>query len=34
MTVAMLGELLHQPTVRLRHDPDAAARVREVFGIE
>jgi glutamyl-tRNA reductase len=34
MTVAMLGELLHGPTVRLRHDPDAAARVREVFGIE
>jgi glutamyl-tRNA reductase len=34
MTVAMLGELLHGPTLRLRHDPDAAARVREVFGIE
>ena len=34
MTVAMLGELLHGPTIRLRHDPDAAARVREVFGIE
>jgi glutamyl-tRNA reductase len=34
MTVAMFGELLHGPTVRLRHDPDAAARVREVFGIE
>jgi glutamyl-tRNA reductase len=34
MTVAMFGELLHGPTVRLRHDPDAAAHVREVFGIE
>jgi len=34
MTVAMLGELLHGPTLRLRHGPDAAARVREVFGIE
>ena len=34
MTVAMFGELLHGPTVRLRHDPEAAARVREVFGIE
>jgi glutamyl-tRNA reductase len=34
MTVAMFGELLHGPTLRLRHDPDAAARVREVFGIE
>ena len=34
MTVAMLGELLHRPTLRLRQDPDAAARVREVFGIE
>jgi glutamyl-tRNA reductase len=34
MTVAMFGELLHGPTLRLRHQPDAAARVREVFGIE
>jgi glutamyl-tRNA reductase len=34
MTVAMFGELLHGPTVRLRDYPDAAARVREVFGIE
>ena len=34
MTVAMFGELLHGPTLRLRHHPDAAARVREVFGIE
>ena len=34
MTVAMFGELLHGPTLRLRQDPDAAARVREVFGIE
>lgn len=34
MTAAMFGELLHGPTLRLRNDPDAAARVREVFGIE
>ena len=34
MTVAMFGEFLHRPTLRLRQDPDAAARVREVFGIE
>jgi glutamyl-tRNA reductase len=34
MTMAMLGELLHAPILRLRRDPDAAARVREVFGIE
>jgi glutamyl-tRNA reductase len=34
MTVAMFGELLHGPIVRLRHDPEAAAHVREVFGIE
>jgi glutamyl-tRNA reductase len=34
MTVAMLGELLHGPTLRLRDDPEAAASVREVFGIE
>ena len=34
MTVAMVGELLHGPTIRLRQDPDADARVREVFGIE
>jgi glutamyl-tRNA reductase len=34
MTAAMLGELLHEPTLRLRHDPDAAARVRDDFGIE
>lgn len=34
MTTAMFGELLHGPTLRLRSDPDAAARVREVFGIE
>jgi glutamyl-tRNA reductase len=34
MTVAMFGELLHGPTLRLRDDPDAAAQVREVFGIE
>jgi glutamyl-tRNA reductase len=34
MTVAMFGELLHVPTVRLGRDPEAGARVREVFGIE
>ncbi|MEO8638531.1 MAG: NAD(P)-binding domain-containing protein [Chloroflexota bacterium] len=34
MTVAMFGELLHRPTLQLRQGPDAAARVREVFGIE
>jgi glutamyl-tRNA reductase len=34
MTVAMFGELLHVPTVRLGRDAEAAARVREVFGIE
>jgi glutamyl-tRNA reductase len=34
MTVAMFGELLHGPIIRLRHDPDAAAHVRELFGIE
>jgi glutamyl-tRNA reductase len=34
MTVAMFGELLHVPTVRLGREPRAAARVREVFGIE
>jgi glutamyl-tRNA reductase len=34
MTASMVGELLHGPTVRLRHDPDTAMRVREVFGIE
>ena len=34
MTTAMFGELLHVPTLRLRRDPEAAARVRELFGIE
>lgn len=34
MTSAMFGELLHVPTLRLRRGPDAAARVRELFGIE
>jgi len=34
MTAAMFSELLHVPTVRLGHDAEAAARVREVFGIE
>ncbi|MGH2456461.1 MAG: hypothetical protein ACRDHD_09430, partial [Candidatus Limnocylindria bacterium] len=33
-TAAMLGELLHAPTVQLRADDDAAALVRRVFGIE
>lgn len=34
MTTALVGELLHGPTVRLRRDPAAAARVRELFGID
>lgn len=34
MTAAMFADLLHGPTARLRQDPDAATRVREVFGIE
>ena len=33
-TAAMLGELLHVPTLRLRRDPDARAVVSHVFGIE
>jgi len=33
MTTALVGELLHGPTVRLRRDPDATQRVREIFGI-
>jgi glutamyl-tRNA reductase len=34
MTVAMLGELLHEPIIRLRRDPGAANGVREAFGLE
>lgn len=34
MTAAMFAELLHPPLVRLRRDPEAAARVRQVFGID
>lgn len=34
MTSAMFGELLHAPTLALRRDPEAAARVRRLFGIE
>jgi glutamyl-tRNA reductase len=33
MTSALVGELLHGPTVRLRREPDAAQQVREIFGI-
>jgi glutamyl-tRNA reductase len=34
MARALVGELLHVPTVQLGRDADAAARVREVFGID
>jgi glutamyl-tRNA reductase len=34
MTTAMFGELLHGPTIRLGREPDAAARVREIFGLD
>ena len=34
MTQSLVGELLHVPTVQLGRGPDAAARVREVFGID
>jgi glutamyl-tRNA reductase len=34
MTRALVGELLHVPTVQLGRSPDAAALVREVFGID
>jgi|SRR5579859_113588 len=34
MTEALVAELLHVPTIQLRRDPDAAQRVREVFGID
>jgi hypothetical protein len=33
MSSALLGELLHVPTLRLRHDPDAERRVRDLFGL-
>ena len=33
MTSALVGDLLHGPTVRLRREPDAAHLVREIFGI-
>lgn len=32
-TAAMLGELLHVPTLRLRRDPDAREAVSRIFGI-
>ena len=31
---AMLGEVLHDPILRVRHDPDAAAVARRLFGID
>jgi glutamyl-tRNA reductase len=34
MARALVGELLHVPTVQLGRGADAAARVREVFGID
>ncbi len=34
MAAALVGELLHQPSVQLGRDPDAAQRVRDVFGID
>jgi glutamyl-tRNA reductase len=34
MTSAMFGELLHAPTLVIRRDPEAAVRVRRLFGIE
>jgi glutamyl-tRNA reductase len=34
MTAAMFGELLHGPTIRLGREPDAAARVRQIFGLD
>ena len=33
MTTALVGDLLHEPTIRLRREPDAASLVREIFGI-
>jgi glutamyl-tRNA reductase len=33
MTAALVGDLIHGPTVRLRREPDAAHLVREIFGI-
>lgn len=34
MTSAMFGELLHAPTLVLRRNPEAAARIRQLFGID
>lgn len=34
MSAALVGELLHMPTTRLRGDPALAAQVRQLFGIE
>lgn len=34
MTRAMLGELLHAPTLVLRSNPEAAAQIRQLFGID
>ncbi len=34
MTRAMLGELLHAPTLVLRSNPEAAAQIRRLFGID
>lgn len=34
MTAALVGELMHLPTVGLRQDPEAVARVRQLFGID
>ena len=34
MTSAMLGELLHAPTLVLRSNPEAAAQIRHLFGID
>jgi glutamyl-tRNA reductase len=34
MTSAMFGELLHAPTLVLRSNPEAAAQIRQLFGID
>lgn len=33
-SAAMVAELLHVPSLQLRRDPEAAARIRSLFGIE
>lgn len=33
-SAAMVAELLHVPTQQLRRDPDAASRIRSLFGID